>query len=252
MSFISTVGNYEYGFFWSFYQDGTIQCEVKLTGIMNTTALQPGEEPEYGVEISARLKALFHQHIFAVRLNTKIDGDENSIYKVNAIRIPRGAANPHGNAFRAEETLLATEHQAKRMVSGTTGRFLRIVNPTKKNRLGRSVGYRLVTGKKCPIFVQPDAEVMKLAGFLASNVWVTPCKPDERYPSGEYPNQSPGGDGLPKWTAGDRCAAAGSARLARMRIVGFRHATAALSSGARPDPQLIRPATGSPSLPERA
>lgn len=90
MSFISTVGNYEYGFFWSFYQDGTIQCEVKLTGIMNTTALQPGEEPEYGVEISARLKALFHQHIFAVRLNTKIDGDENSIYKVNAIRIPRG------------------------------------------------------------------------------------------------------------------------------------------------------------------
>ena len=44
VSFIATVGNYEYGFYWYFYQDGTIQCEVKLTGIMNTTALQPGEK----------------------------------------------------------------------------------------------------------------------------------------------------------------------------------------------------------------
>ena len=43
VSLIATVGNYDYGFYWYFYQDGTIQCEVKLTGIMNTTALAPGE-----------------------------------------------------------------------------------------------------------------------------------------------------------------------------------------------------------------
>ena len=46
---IATVGNYEYGFFWYLYQDGSIQCEVKLTGIMNTTALAPGETSAYGV-----------------------------------------------------------------------------------------------------------------------------------------------------------------------------------------------------------
>ena len=40
---IATVGNYDYGFYWYFYQDGTIQMEVKLTGIMNTQALKPGE-----------------------------------------------------------------------------------------------------------------------------------------------------------------------------------------------------------------
>src|ERR1700722_9021751 len=42
VSFIATVGNYEYGFYWYFYQDGSIQCEIKLTGIMNTTTLAPG------------------------------------------------------------------------------------------------------------------------------------------------------------------------------------------------------------------
>ena len=31
-----------------------------------------------------------------------------------------------------------------------------------------------------------------------------PFDPNERYPAGEYPNQHPGGDGLPRWTAADR------------------------------------------------
>ncbi len=42
VSMVATVGNYDYGFYWYFYQDGTIQMEVKLTGIMNTTALAAG------------------------------------------------------------------------------------------------------------------------------------------------------------------------------------------------------------------
>jgi primary-amine oxidase len=204
VSFIATVGNYEYGFFWYFYQDGSIQCEVKLTGIMNTTALADGERPDFGVEIAPGLNAPFHQHIFAARLDAAIDGPSNSVYEVNMVGVPTGAENPHGNAFRAEATLLATEQQARRMVHGATGRFWRIVNPEKKNRLGQPVGYRLLPGENCPSLAQADAAVRKRAGFLASNLWVTPYQREERYPSGDYPNQSPGGDGLAKWTAADR------------------------------------------------
>jgi primary-amine oxidase len=32
VSCIATVANYEYGLFWYFYQDGSIQFEAKLTG----------------------------------------------------------------------------------------------------------------------------------------------------------------------------------------------------------------------------
>ena len=42
VSSIATVGNYDYGFFWYFYLDGTIQFEVKLTGILSTMAVAPG------------------------------------------------------------------------------------------------------------------------------------------------------------------------------------------------------------------
>ncbi len=36
VSFFTTVANYDYGFYWYFYQDGTIEMEVKLTGIIAT------------------------------------------------------------------------------------------------------------------------------------------------------------------------------------------------------------------------
>ena len=41
ISFVATVGNYDYGFYWYLYQDGTIECEVKLTGIISTGAVAP-------------------------------------------------------------------------------------------------------------------------------------------------------------------------------------------------------------------
>ncbi len=204
VSFIATVGNYEYGFYWYLYQDGSIQCEIKLTGIMNTTALALGEKSPYGMEVAPQLNAPFHQHIFAARLVPSVDGPNNSVYEVNSVGVPTGEQNPHGNAFVAEETLLATEKEAQRRVNSATARFWRVVNPSKKNRLGRPVGYRLVPGENCPPLVQPDAAVMRRAGFTLNHLWVTPYDPKERYAAGEYPNQHPTGDGLPNWTKANR------------------------------------------------
>jgi primary-amine oxidase len=133
-----------------------------------------------------------------------VDGPNNSVYEVNSVGVPTGPLNPHGNAFRAEETLLATETEAQRRVNSATARFWRVVNPGKKNRLGRPVGYRLVPGENCPPLVQPDAAVMRRAGFTSNHVWVTPYHPHERFAAGEYPNQHPTGDGLPLWTNANR------------------------------------------------
>lgn len=38
-SSVSTVENYEYGFFWYLYQDGNIKFEIKLTGILSPAAV---------------------------------------------------------------------------------------------------------------------------------------------------------------------------------------------------------------------
>ncbi len=44
ISHIFTAANYEYCVYWMFHQDGTVQLEIKLTGILNTYPINPGED----------------------------------------------------------------------------------------------------------------------------------------------------------------------------------------------------------------
>ncbi|MCI0628437.1 MAG: hypothetical protein L0387_43430 [Acidobacteria bacterium] len=104
----------------------------------------------------------------------------------------------------AEATLLATEQQARRSVNANSARFWRVVNPNRQNHLGQTIGYRLIPGENCPPFVHPDAAVLRRAGFAAHHLWVTPYDSEQRYAAGDYPNQNPGVDGLPRWTAANR------------------------------------------------
>ena len=51
-SCICTVGNYEYGYYWYLGQDGSLAFEVKLTGILHTTAVQPGTAGPHSTEVA--------------------------------------------------------------------------------------------------------------------------------------------------------------------------------------------------------
>ncbi|WP_008314860.1 primary-amine oxidase [Leptolyngbya sp. PCC 6406] len=203
VSFIATVGNYEYGFYWYFYQDGTIQYEVKLTGIVSTAAVAPGEVPKYGTLIAPQLYAPIHQHIFNVRLDMCVDGMNNSVYEVD-IEPEDDDHNPYGNAFYAKSTLLPTELAAQRRIDPMKGRYWKIVNPTKTNAMGYPTAYKLMPGENTLPLARPNASVIKRATYMTQHLWVTPYSPDEKFPAGNYPNQSPGGEGLPQWTQADR------------------------------------------------
>ena len=165
VSMIANVGNYDYGFYWYFYQDGTIQMEVKLTGIMNTMALKPGESPRYGTEVAPRLNAPNHQHFFNARLDLDIDGEANTAQEVNTRSVPSGPENPHGNAFFAEVTPLSKESAAQRNTNPLSARFWRVVNASRKNELGGPVGYRLCPGENVLPHAQPTAAVLEAGGL---------------------------------------------------------------------------------------
>lgn len=203
ISFISTVDNYEYGFFWYFYQDGTIEYEVKLTGILLCGAL--ANTPKYGTLVAPELNAIVHQHIFSLRLDFDLDGTNNSIYEVNTEPEPLDLdINPFGNAFFAQSTLLATEQAAQRLIDPLKARYWKVVNLSVLNRLGQPVGYKLMPGEHILPFAHPDAPILKRAGFMTKHLWVTPYQQDEKYSAGDYPNQHRGGEGLPKWTQANR------------------------------------------------
>jgi primary-amine oxidase len=205
VSSIATVGNYEYGFYWYFYLDGTMQLEVKLTGIMSTMGVDDkGVGDAHASMVAPGLAAPFHQHMFNVRLDMEVDGPDNAVLEVDTVPTPLGEGNPWGNAFAPVTTLLESELAARRDVDPLRSRSWKIVNRSTTNAVGQPTAYKLVPGSTPTLLADPSSSVGKRAAFAAHNLWVTPFAEDERHAAGDYPNQHCGGDGLPAWTAGDR------------------------------------------------
>ncbi len=204
VSSIATVENYEYGFFWYLYQDGTIQFEVKLTGILSLGALPPGKTSPYGALVAPQVYAPNHQHFFNMRLDIDVDGRANSAYQLDVEADPLGPQNPFENAFSARPRLLKTERQACANLSLESARTWKFVNPAVKNAVGEPVAYRFIPGDNSVPYASRNAWWRKRAGFVNHHVWITPFREEERHAAGNYPNQSQGGDGLPRWTAADR------------------------------------------------
>ena len=204
VSFIATVGNYEYMFYWSLHLDGTIAFEVKATGIINTAGIDPPEAADYGTEVAPGVIGQVHQHLFCARLETAIDGADNAVVELDTKLEKAGGANHAGNAFRVHETVLETEKSAKRNANAATNRYWKIVNRKRKNRFGLPAGYRLMPSSTITAFGGPNSQLGKRAGFTRHHLWVTPTTEGERWPAGDYVNQSAAGEGLPAWTKADR------------------------------------------------
>ena len=204
VSSVSTIGNYVYVFFWYFYQDGTIGVEVKATGIPLVQALPVGQPSVYGQLVAPGTEAPVHQHVFSYRFDMTVDGERNTATEVNFAAVPMGTGNPHGNAISISETVLKTEGEAQRCMDLGAARYWRVTNPNVQNALGEPVAYKLVPGTNAFPYLDPQSPVGKRAGFMFKHFWATPFAAEEMYPAGQYPNQHPGGDGLPKWTAQNR------------------------------------------------
>ena len=204
VSSIVTVNNYEYGYFWYFYQDGSIEFEAKLTGIVLTVADAIGKDHPSATELEPGLWAPYHQHILCARLDLDIDGEQNSVLEVESFAHPQGDKNPYGGAYETKETLLSKEKDSQRVIDPFSGRYWKIVNQQVKNHMDHPVGYKLIPGHTTFPLALPESTIGKKAGFMYKHLWVTKNSDSEKYPAGDYPFQHPGGAGLPEWTKANR------------------------------------------------
>ena len=204
VSSIVTVNNYEYGYFWYFYQDGTIEFEAKLTGIVLTVADAIGKDHPSATELEPGLWAPYHQHILCARLDLDIDGEKNSVLEVESFAHPQGEKNPYGGAYETRETLFTKEKESQRVIDPFSGRYWKIVNDQVKNHMDHPVGYKLIPGHTTFPLALPESTIGKKAAFMYKHLWVTKNNDSEKYPAGDYPFQHPGGAGLPEWTKANR------------------------------------------------
>jgi primary-amine oxidase len=199
----ATVGNYDYGFYWYFYLDGTIEHEVKMTGALFTAAYPGGDHP-HSAEVAPGLGGPVHQHLFSARLDMTVDGLVNAVDEVDLSGLPVGPDNPYGNAIAQSVTRLRTEAQAARRCDPARARTWRVLSTERANRYGRPTGYTLYPEGAPVLLADPSSSVHARAGFATNHLWVTRYDPAQRYPAGDFVNQHPGGAGLPAYVAADR------------------------------------------------
>lgn len=211
VSFICTIANYEYGFYFHFYLNGNIEVDVKLTGVLNTGAMSLEDLAaggrKYGTRLNRNLYAAVHQHFFVARMDFAVDGVRNNVYEWNVAveDYDDTENNPFTNGFYYEQNLLKSESEAKRHPCADTSRFWQVGNPNVKNSIGSMVSYRFHPQTTIRPYANLDRAVfLKRAKFLQHQLWVTPWQQFERYPAGDFPNQSQIVGGLPAWTAQNR------------------------------------------------
>lgn len=203
ISYFATIGNYDYGFFYYFYLDGSIEVEAKATGIVFVGASHPGTETIYAPEIAPGIIAPVHQHIFCARFDMAIDGFDNTVEEENIVRLPTGPQNPYGNAFTVERTKVTRESEGVRDTNSETGRKWYVTNPNRLNRVGKPTSYVLLPEPQPRLLAQEGSSAANRARFAQHHMWVTAFDADEVFPAGKYPNQN-SGDGIARWVEADR------------------------------------------------
>jgi primary-amine oxidase len=189
------IGNYIYGFDWTFGQDGAIDVKVVLTG----TTLNRGAtmEHETGAPVVAmdengtHVAAPNHQHFFSFRLDLDVDGVDNHVIEseIRHIEVPG-----FKNAFDKVETFLTAE--GFRDADPMKSRHWEVSNATTRNGVHRHAAYAIESHDIAVPLSTPDYEPLLRAAFASHAFWVTRFRDDERYAAGDFPNQGKGIAGL--------------------------------------------------------
>lgn len=222
LSMVCTVANYEYQFNWNFHLDGNIELEIKLTGILNLYQLAEGETTGgYGTQVAPRINAHYHQHLFSVRIDPHLDGQNNSIQEQHIEESPhasRSAENWAGNAFTAPTRILQTTGEGVRDAKADIERTWTIVNESNKHySSGKNAGYKIMCKDMPRLYAKHDGITAIRAPFAKHHLWTLPYQDAHKYPAGLHVPQTlkAPADSIETWV-GD-----GKANIANQDIVTY-------------------------------
>ncbi|CAN5190655.1 primary-amine oxidase [soil metagenome] len=205
VSNFQTVANYDYGFYWSLYQDGRVELEVKLTGMLSASGIEEGDEVRYGRVVSKNVQTPIHQHYFGIRIDPAVDGVANRLVEEHAEGETDAALDPFGNAVRNVRVPLLSEKVAAQQVDPATSRHWRVESADSVNRYGEPTAYRLSLPNTTRPYARPGSVMATRAPFINQHLWATRADPTQNFIGGQYPNNAvPGADGVHVWQQADR------------------------------------------------
>ena len=207
VSSIYTVGNYEYGFYWYFYLDGSIAARGEAHRHRAAAGGGAGRRPEQRQPDRAGPRGTPPP---APVLRPPRHGGRRSRQlawsRSTSSRRPPGPDNPLHNGFRRRgDAARRSEQAAQRDVDPARSRTWRIVNPASHQPAGPA-GRATSSCPAAPTDCWPPrvAWVRERAGFATHNLWVTPYDPTSGAPPATTPTSRPAATACRPGRAADR------------------------------------------------
>ncbi len=164
--------------------------EARATGIVSVVSIDAGKTSPYGNVVAPGVLAQNHQHVFAVRADPAIDGQNNTVLVEESHAVPTSAErNPKGNFYEIIQT--PVEKSTWLDAAPQHNRIIKITNPSIINPISKKpVAYKFMPIPSQTLLAQPDSIQARRAQFAQHHVWVTKYKDDELYAGGRYTLQS--------------------------------------------------------------
>ncbi|KAL2856687.1 copper amine oxidase [Aspergillus pseudoustus] len=142
---VSTIGNYDYMFSYTFHMDGTIGVEVRASGYIQSAYYANNQD--FGYQIHDSLSGSMHDHVLNFKADFDILGTDNTVELTSVVPVEK-TFTWNGNKTRStmhlKREMIETEDDG-RLNWGFNGQTqIHVINQDEKNKYGEYRGYRIL------------------------------------------------------------------------------------------------------------
>lgn len=172
---VSTVGNYDYMFTYSFYMDGSIGVEVRASGYIQAAFYANNED--YGWKIHDNLSGSLHDHVMNFKADFDILGTANTVEVVTVKPVAEKypwSQNKTRNTMKVTKEFIENEDSSRLNWAANSASQVIIVNKDEPNKYGEYRGYRVLpsTGT-VHLTVEDSTNLVNAANWANHDIQIT-------------------------------------------------------------------------------
>ncbi|KUI65756.1 Amiloride-sensitive amine oxidase [copper-containing] [Cytospora mali] len=178
---VSTVGNYDYMFTYTFYLDGSMGVEVRASGYIQSAYF--AQNQDYGFHIHDHLSGSMHDHVLNWKVDFDILGTENSVQLMKQTPVTTTypwSGNKTRNTMKLQRSFVESEDDSRLNWDFNAQTQVLIVNQDEKNKYGELRGYRILPSNGyAHLTVQNSSNLVNAAHWAEYDIQVTRQKDTE-------------------------------------------------------------------------
>ncbi|GME48726.1 Major facilitator superfamily [Neofusicoccum parvum] len=175
---ISTIGNYDYLFSYSFYMDVSLRLDVRASGYIQTAYY--AHNTEYGYQIHDALSGSMHDHVINFKLDLDVLGTRNTL--TNTTFTPSIETYPWSktprNTMKLVRSTVASEDEGKLSWGENRATQWAVVN-TDETLFGNPRGYKIIPDGAVHLTIKNSSNLANAANWAEHDFFVTKQKDTE-------------------------------------------------------------------------